>query len=141
MCEVLNVSRSAYYSFFNESTYQPSASRLKLLKVVKLIFDFHKKRYGSRRIREELQDKGYSIEKYKVSTLMKELELKAIQPKSFVPRTTQSDARLHRFPNLLLEEANLPCEPDEVIVGDIIYLPSIDEQGLEQWLFLAIWFR
>jgi transposase InsO family protein len=139
LCEVLSASRSAYYAFVNGLTYQPSASRLVLLKEVKLIFDFHKKRYGSRRIREELKDKGYPIGKYKVSSLMKELELKAIQPKSFVPRTTQSDARLHRFPNLLLEEANLPCEPDEVVVGDITYLPSVDERGLEQWLFLAIW--
>lgn len=133
------MSRSAYYCFVNGATYQPSASRLVLLKEVKTIFDFHKNRYGSRRIREELQDKGYPIGKYKVSSLMKELELVAIQPKSYVPRTTQSDARLHRFPNLLLDTAHLPSEPDQVLVGDITYLPSMDEQGLEQWLFLAIW--
>ena len=70
---------------------------------------------------------------------MKEQGLVAIQPKSFVPRTTQSDPRLQRFPNLLLDPANLPRAPDEVIVGDITYLPSVNEQGFDEWLYLAVW--
>lgn len=28
---------------------------------------------------------------------------------------------------------------DQVIVGDITYLPTVDEHGLDDWLFLAIW--
>lgn len=135
----MGVSKSAYYAFINGTTYQPGGARAVLLKEVKDIFYYHKRRYGSRRIREEMLDKGYQIGKYKVSSLMKEQGLQAIQPKSFVPRTTQSDARLQRFPNLLLEEDNLPSGPDQVIVGDITYLPTVNEQGLDDWLFLAIW--
>ncbi len=65
---------------------------------------------------------------------MKDLSLKAIQPKSFVPRTTQVDPAKARSPNLLLEMATLPNEVNRVIVGDITYLPS--ESG---WLYLATW--
>lgn len=139
LCEVLNVSRSSYYTFVKGLTYQPSGAKSVLLKEVKDIFYYHKRRYGSRRIREQMVDNGYKIGKYKVSSLMKEQGLVAIQPKSFVPRTTQSDARLQRFPNLLLDEDNLPDGPDQVIVGDITYLPSVNENGLKNWLFLAIW--
>ena len=135
----MGVSKSAYYAFINGTTYQPGGARAVLLKEVKDIFYYHKRRYGSRRIREEMLDKGYQIGKYKVSSLMKEQGLQAIQPKSFVPRTSQSDARLQRFPNLVLEEDNLPSGPDQVIVGDITYLPTVNEQGLDDWLFLAIW--
>ena len=139
LCSTLGVSRSAYYNYVNGQTYQPSPSRQTLLKEVNDIFYAHKRRYGSRRILEELRDRGYQIGKYKVSSLMQEQGLKAIQPKSFVPRTTQSDSRLYRFPNLLLEEDNLPIAPDQVVIGDITYLPNINEQGLEDWLYLAIW--
>ena len=138
LCEVLGVSRSAYYAFMKGSTYQPSSTKAILLKEVKTIFEFHKRRYGSRRIKEDLKDKGYEVGKYRVSSLMKEQGLVAIQPKSFVPKTTQSNPSLYRYPNLLLDESNLPTEPDQVIVGDITYLPSIND-GIEEWLFLAIW--
>ena len=120
------------------STYQPSLDKQILLKEVKTIFDRNKKRYGNRRIREELKDNGYAIGKYRVRSLMKEQGLVAIQPKSFVPKTTQSHPHLHRCPNLLLDQENKPTAPDQVIVGDITYLPSM-EHGYKEWLYLAIW--
>ncbi|WP_095522490.1 IS3 family transposase [Planctopirus limnophila] len=51
--------------------------------------------------------------------------LRAIQPKSFVPRTTQSRHRLGYSPNLLLETGE-PDSPDRLWVGDISYLPLSD---------------
>lgn len=138
LCEVLGVSRSAYYAYLKGNTYQPSSTKTILLKEVKTIFDFHKRRYGSRRIREELKDNGFKIGKHRVRSLMKEQGLVAIQPKSFVPKTTQSNPSLYRYPNLLLDESNLPTAPDEVIVGDITYLPSVAD-GLKEWLYLAVW--
>ena len=53
---------------------------------------------------------------------MKILNLKAIQPKSFVPRTTESRHRLGYSPNLL-HETPPPSAIDELWVGDITYLP------------------
>lgn len=69
---------------------------------------------------------------------MKEQNLSAIQPKSFVPKTTQTDPALRRSPNLLLLEENLPTGPNQVAVGDITYLPN-QEPGYDKWLFLATW--
>jgi len=138
MCKTFNISKSAYYAFVVGESYQTSIDKQILLNEVKTIFDNHKKRYGSRRIREELRDQGYVIGKYRVSSLMKEQGLVAIQPKSFVPKTTQSHPHLKRCPNLLLNPNNLPSGPNEVIVGDITYLPSV-VNGNKEWLYMGTW--
>lgn len=53
---------------------------------------------------------------------MKTLRLKAIQPKSYVPKTTDSRHRLGYSPNLLLE-ADVPTRLNQIWVGDITYIP------------------
>jgi transposase InsO family protein len=53
---------------------------------------------------------------------MKEQGLRAIQPKSFVPKTTNSKHRLGYSPNLLLD-APKPSKINELWVGDITYVP------------------
>ncbi len=138
MSRVFNISKSAYYAFVAGQSYQTSIDKQILLNEVKAIFDTHKKRYGSRRIREELLDQGYVIGRYRVSSLMKEQGLVAIQPKSFVPKTTQSHPHLKRCLNLLLDHKNLPTEPNQVIVGDITYLPSVIN-GCKEWLYMGVW--
>ena len=65
---------------------------------------------------------------------MKKQNLVAIQPHSFVPRTTDSRHGKLVAPNLLLE-APAPTAPDQVWVGDITYIPLIDGQ----WAYLATW--
>lgn len=56
---------------------------------------------------------------------MKTLHLKAIQPKSFVPKTTDSRQRLGYSPNLLLK-ADSPTGLNQIWVGDITYIPLED---------------
>ena len=138
MSGILGVSKSSYYDFIKGNSYVSSPEKLLLLEEVKTIFYYHKKRYGSLRILEDMKELGYEIGLYKIRSLMKELGLKAIQPKKFVPRTTQSDPSLVRSPNLLLEPSNLPTQPNKIVVGDITYLPS-EEDGYTQWLYLAVW--
>lgn len=138
LCEALSVSRSSYYAYIKGNSYEPSEAKQKKLETVKRVFNEHKGRYGSRRIQSVLHDEGYIIGIYQVRSLMKLQELKAIQPKSFVPRTTQSHPHLRRNNNLLLEAANLPNAPNKVWVGDITYLPS-SENGVDYWLYLAVW--
>ncbi len=133
----MGVSHSSYYNFTGGKTFQISLNRQVLLKEVKQIFDFHKRRYGSMRIWEEMKDRGYKIGLYRIKSLMKAQGLVAIQPKSFVPRTTQSNPNTRRSPNLLLDMP-FPDAPNQVIVGDITYLPTPD-QSEDGWLYLAIW--
>lgn len=52
---------------------------------------------------------------------MREQNLKAIEPKSFVPCTTDSGHGARVSPNLL-KEADAITQPGAVIVGDIAYL-------------------
>src|SRR5262249_30456225 len=81
------------------------------------------RRYGSRRLAVELKSQGGELGRHRIRRLMKEEGLWAIQPRRFVPRTTQSSHRLGYAANLLLEGKLPPENPNEVIVGDITYLP------------------
>lgn len=134
LCEVLGVSRSAYYARV-QSTYGASAlERSTLAKELEQLFYEHKRRYGSRRLCSALRDQGYVVGRHHVRSLMRKMSLKAIQPRSFVPKTTQVDPSRARSPNLLLEMEGPPQGIKQVLVGDITYLPS--EEG---WLYLAVW--
>jgi transposase InsO family protein len=62
--------------------------------------------------------------RFLVRRLMREMGLVAIQPKSFKPKTTDSDHDKLISSNLL-GSADMPLAPGEQVVGDITYLPLI----------------
>ena len=97
-------------------------------------FQQHQRRYGARRLVTELKEKGICVGKYKVGQVLEKHGLQAIQPRSFVPRTTQSRHPYPISPNLLLEHS-LPSKPDQVWVGDITYIPLVGGG----FLYLAVW--
>lgn len=134
LCAVLEVSRSVYYEFVSNSCDTQTSERSTLAKELEQLFYEHKRRYGSRRLSSTLRDLGYEVGRYRVRSLMKAMSLKAIQPRSFVPKTTQADPSKARSPNLLLDLKGPPQHVKEVLVGDITYLPS--RSG---WLYLAVW--
>lgn len=138
ICEVLGVSRSAYYAYISGRSYVLKADKERTSEEIKRIFEFHKRRYGWRRIQDDLKEVGIEVGRHQIRSRMREQNLIAIQPKSFVPKTTQSHPHLKRSPNLLLEAENLPNAPAQVIVGDITYLPN-QEAGYGKWLYLATW--
>jgi transposase InsO family protein len=65
---------------------------------------------------------------------MKIADLQPIQPKSFVPRTTDSTHGKGYWPNLLLDKP-VPTAPNLVWVSDITYLPLINGE----WAYLGGW--
>ena len=134
MCGVFSVSRSCYY-VYRQGCNMPQTGLEKDIEgqVVKA-FTAHKRRYGVRRLVPELADQGLKIGKYKVQEILHKFGLQAIQPKSFVPRTTDSRHPYPISPNLL-EEKPLPVRIDQVWVGDITYIP-LKGGG---WGFLAVW--
>ncbi len=134
LCSVLAVSRTAYYRYLRGESYQPTQDQRKYQQLVEQVFVQHKRRYGSRRITAELNEQGYLIGRHQVRTLMKAAGLQSIQPKSFVPRTTNSTHGKGYWPNLLLDQP-LPQAPNLVWVSDITYLPLIDGD----WGYLATW--
>jgi putative transposase len=57
------------------------------------LFWKHRRRYGARRIAADLADLGEACSPRVVGRIMKNQSLRAIQPKSFVPKTTDSRHR------------------------------------------------
>ncbi len=134
LCKTMGVSRSSYYAYSSRGTYTITNGRDLLLAQVKEVLDTHRKRYGSRRIMHELQRQDITIGRDKVRTLMRQQNLVAIQPKSFVPKTTNSQHTLGYSPNLLAQRG-FPTAPDQVYVGDITFLPTT----YGEWLYLTSW--
>jgi transposase InsO family protein len=85
---MLKVSYSGYYAYASGKSYLKSEQAEVLAAKVKEVYWIHKRRYGSRRISAELIATGIKAGRHRVSILMREQNLKAIQPRSFVPRTT-----------------------------------------------------
>ena len=133
VCNTLEVSRSAYYAWLDAPTTMREENDMLLMPLVRQIFYRHKRRYGARRIVMELSDMGYTCGVPRASKLLKMQGLKAIQPKSFKPRTTESKHTLGYSPNLLLELEE-PERINQLWVGDITYVPVAENR----FLYLAI---
>ena len=134
LCHVLRVSRSSYYAYSAGHSYAASQEREEQSAQVREVFYENRRRYGSRRVSETLKQQGLSIGRHKVRSLMKGQGLAAIQPKSFVPRTTQGRHTLGYAPNLLAE-VGFPTALNQVYVGDITFLPTT----YGEWLYLNVW--
>lgn len=122
VCQTLGVSRAGYYAQVGGRANHRDQEEARLRPLVQQIFWEHKRRYGARRIAAELTARGEAVGPGRVTRLLKQLGLQAIQPRSFRPRTTQSRHPLGYSPNLLLEAAP-PSGINQVWVGDITFIP------------------
>ncbi len=121
-CAVLEVSRSAYYAWRSGGPSSRDQQDAALTPLVRALFWKHRRRYGARRIVEDLADLGEVCSPRRVAKILKNQGLRAIQPKSFVPKTTDSQHHLGYSPNLILEAPD-PRRIDQLWVGDITYVP------------------
>ena len=136
ICQLLQLCAVSYYRYLGSARAKAErAEEEDDDKAVREVFWRHSRRYGSRRIHAELRAKGIRIGRHRIRKSLAEQGLRAIQPKSFVPRTTESRHSLGYSPNLLLGEEVPPQGPRRIIVGDITYLPLIDGD----FLYLASW--
>ena len=131
---MLNISKTAYYTYRNGTTFTPSDSNLAMTTAVDKIFWENSRRYGSRRVLEALKKQGVKAGRHRVRRLMQEQDWRAIQPRSFVPKTTNSKHGLTACPNRLIEFGK-PTASNQAWVGDITYLPLADGH----WAYLASW--
>jgi transposase InsO family protein len=122
VCDTLEVSRAGFYAWRSAADSARAERDRKLGPLVRDIFWHHKRRYGARRIALELNAQGEPCGVDRVAKLLKMQGLRAIQPKSFVPKTTNSRHTLGYSPNLLLN-AKLPTRINRVWVTDITYIP------------------
>jgi transposase InsO family protein len=118
----MEVSRSAYYTWQTAACCNRTQRDEVLIPQIRALFWKHRRRYGARRLASELTDRGERCGPRRVARIMRDQGLRAIQPKSFVPKTTNSKHRLGYSPNLLLEVKE-PVKMNQLWVGDITYIP------------------
>lgn len=111
-CELLGVSRTAYY-------YRPSGvseDDLARMRLLDEIFTKHPY-YGARRLADELRDRGLPACRSHVSRLMRVMGIEAVYPK---PHLSLSDKENRIFPYLLRGVKII--RPDQVWCTDITYI-------------------
>lgn len=129
ICAVLGVPRSSYHHAAKPTPRQCSDHRLG--GEIEDIFTRHRRRYGYRRIGAELSHQGITCGPARIRRIMAGRQLKAIQPRTFLPRTSDGRADLPS-PNLI-DGLPLPEAPDRVWAGDITFIPTA-----AGWLYLAV---
>lgn len=134
VCQVLQLSRSAYYSWLSGKSKSGNQKQNQVQTSIIETFQQHRRRYGVRRLVVELKEKGINVGSYQVRQVLQKNRLRAIQPRSFVPRTTDSRHPYPISPNLLLERP-FPMAPNQVWVGDITYIALANGS----FLYLAVW--
>ena len=129
VCSALSLSRSSYYQASNPTKTEMEDQRIG--EQIERIFRKHLRRYGYRRIHDDLKDLEIECGPARVRRIMKERGLHAIQPKNYIPRTSDGRADLPSS-NLLLDRAG-PSRINEVWIGDITFIPT--SAG---WRYLAV---
>jgi transposase InsO family protein len=137
VCDALEVSRSGFYAWRSGEESQRAETDRELTPVIREVFWHHRRRYGSRRIAVALSQRGIACGVARVARLLKNQGLRAIQPKSFTPHTTESRHRLGYNENLL-KDRKAPLRVDEVWVGDVTYIPLGTRTSQGRFGYLAL---
>jgi|HubBroStandDraft_6_1064221.scaffolds.fasta_scaffold306621_1 putative transposase len=137
VCLALEVSRSGFYAWRSGEECRREAMDRQLVPEIGDIFWRHRRRYGARRIVMELAARGIACGVARVARLLKSQGLRAIQPKSYQPKTTDSRHGLGYNGNLL-KDRNAPLRVNEVWVGDITYIPLLTSPPRGRFGYLAL---
>ncbi|WP_258881243.1 IS3 family transposase [Paenibacillus sp. sptzw28] len=132
MCAQFDVSRSGYYAWQKNKDKQTKRStrRKKLEQCIRQVFLNSRRLYGSRKIKESLEQQGVHVSGKTVARIMKELGLKSRTVKKY-KATTNSKHNLPVQDNVLDRQFSADA-PNSKWVADITYVPTS-----EGWLYLA----
>jgi len=129
VCAVLGEARSSFYHAATPTATQVADAGFGDL--IEAVFRRHRRRYGYRRVAQDLADRGVICAPGRIRRLMAQRALHALQPKNFLPKT--SDGRADKPSPNLLSGQPLPEVPDRAWAGDITFIPT--SAG---WLYLAV---
>jgi transposase InsO family protein len=130
MCRLLGVPRSSFYAWRNRAETTTAARRRELAAHVRRVFEAGRGAYGCRRVAAQLNREGHPCSVGLVADLMRELGLRACQPRAY-KRTTLPGEQPVASPDLIGRDFTATA-PGTRLVGDITYLKT----G-EGWLYLA----
>lgn len=130
-CELLEVSRAAYYEHAKHQPSQRELSDAELTDKITAIHKTSKGTYGSPRVHAELRDDGIHVGKKRVARLMVRAGLEGRCKKKW-RKTTIIDPDAERVLDLIRREFGPGVEVDRRYVGDITYIAT-----WEGWAYLA----
>ncbi len=130
-CEVLEVSRSGYYTWRDRPASARAERRQEMAAKVKAVHQENRGLYGSPRVFQVLKARGESVCENTVAKVMREGRIRARGKKKFVPRTTDSSHDRPVGENVLGRQFQADL-PDRKWAVDITYVPTA-----EGWLYLA----
>jgi putative transposase len=128
MCQMVAVSRRGFYRSLQEQ--QPVEEEMEVRSAIQQIALEHRRRYGYRRITEELHRRGMPVNHKRVARMMREDNLLAVQPKRFVA-TTNSNHKLEVYLNLASRMKLTGI--NQLWIADITYI-----RLLAEFVYLAV---
>ena len=133
LCRVMQVGKSAYYSWLKRPMPDPAyvAAKLRLHATIKQFFDESRASLGNRMMVKKLRKEGFKIGRYKVRSVMKKLGLFAQQRRAY--RTTTKRRHSDAVASNLINQNFNPAGINEVWAGDVTYIKTT-----EGWMYLAI---
>ena len=127
MCEVAGFSRAGYYRFLDPEKPAPADMDLRD-EIQKIALEWPS--YGSRRIKRELKERGWDVNRKRVQRLMREDNLLCVRKRKFVV-TTDAAHGLKVYPNLA--GSMILTGVDQLWVADITYI-----RLEEEFVYLAV---
>ncbi|MGH8862382.1 MAG: IS3 family transposase [Jatrophihabitantaceae bacterium] len=131
MCTLLGVARSSFYAWRSRVETPTAARRRQLAELITQAFAASRQVHGCRRIARDLNDAGHEVSVGTVATIMRQLGLRAVQPRAYKRTTVPGEAPVPA-PDLINRDFAPGGTPGRRFVGDITYLKTN-----EGWLYLA----
>ena len=130
MCDVLEVSRSGFYTWLRIPESDRSRANRTLLREMHIAFDRSRQTYGSPRLTAELNESGVSCSENRVARLMRLSGIRAVGKRKY--RVTTNSNHNHPVAENLLNRDFSADYPNQVWLSDITYIWTT-----EGWLYLA----
>ena len=112
-CELLDVARSSGY-YRREPVGEADLAVMRLIDEIHLQWPF----YGSRRMRDALEERGHTVNRKQIQRLMRQMDLRALYPR----RRTSQPSQGHKIYPYLLRDLSIE-RANQAWASDICYIP------------------
>ena len=117
MCQLAQVSRAGFYRSLREQAPQEEEAELRG-RIQQIVLE-HRRRYGIRRVAEQLRAEGHLVNRKRVARIMREDNLLALRQRKFVGTTTSEHKHTVYFN---LAGRMQPTGINQLWVADITYI-------------------